>query len=310
MRLLDRYVLKNFLRAYVYCIAAFISIWLIFDISDNVSTFLDDRISVWLVVQYYLTQVPQILVILLPVSLMLGLLFCLSRMSRSNEIVSMLTAGISLPRLILPLLYMGLLTVALSGALNYALAPHAEHARKTFFEGVRDDPRAQGITGQIFRNRSDNRTWFIQRFRPDANEFINLQVLQQDHRDNIVKNYLAARASYRPEIPAWELQGAKTVSYDEAGNITHEESAESLLIREWSETPFRLASSNMRAEFLSLPELRDYLHFNADFPQALLAPFTTHLQYRIALPFTCLVVVLLAAPLGIGFSRAGVLSSV
>ena len=88
MRLLDRYVLQNFLRAYLYCIVAFIAIWLIFDISDNISTFLDDRITVGMVTQYYLTQFPQILVILLPVSLMLGLLFCLSRMSRTNEIVS------------------------------------------------------------------------------------------------------------------------------------------------------------------------------------------------------------------------------
>ena len=39
---------------------------------------------------------------------------------------------------------------------------------------------------------------------------------------------------------------------------------------------------------LSFPELRDYLHFNADFPAALLAPFATHLQYRLALPWTCL----------------------
>ncbi|MBV9618681.1 MAG: LptF/LptG family permease, partial [Verrucomicrobia bacterium] len=65
-----------------------------------------------------------------------------------------------------------------------------------------------------------------------------------------------------------------------------------------------------RAEFLSVPELRDYLHFNSDFPIALLAPFRTHLQYRIALPWTCLVVVCIAAPLGIGYSRRGVLASV
>ena len=45
MRLLDRYVLRNFLQAYFYCIAGFISIWLIFDISDNISTFLDERVS-------------------------------------------------------------------------------------------------------------------------------------------------------------------------------------------------------------------------------------------------------------------------
>src|SRR5205085_346492 len=70
MRLLDRYVLRNFLQAYSYCIAGFISIWFIFDISDNISTFLDERVSRSLIAKYYLMQAPQILVILLPVALL------------------------------------------------------------------------------------------------------------------------------------------------------------------------------------------------------------------------------------------------
>jgi lipopolysaccharide export LptBFGC system permease protein LptF len=59
-----------------------------------------------------------------------------------------------------------------------------------------------------------------------------------------------------------------------------------------------------------VPELHDYLEFNSDFPSTLLAPFRTHFQYRLALPWTCLVVVFVAAPLGIGYSRRGVLGSV
>ena len=310
MKLLDRYVLQSFMRAYLYCIAAFLSIWLIFDISDNISTFLDARVSLWLVVKYYLTQVPQILVILLPVSLLLALLFCLGRMSRTNEIVSMLTAGVSIPRLLLPLLLIGLFTAAISGVLNYSLAPHAELARKTYFDPVRDETREPGVIGQIFRNRRDDRTWFIQRFRPDQNEFRTVQVLQQDENDNIVKNYLATSAAYQYETKAWELQMVKVVSYDLSGNITAEETLDKLTITDWSETPFRLASANMRPDFMSVPELRDYLHFNSDFPRSLLAPFATHLQYRVALPWTCLIVVFIAAPLAIGFSRAGILSSV
>jgi lipopolysaccharide export system permease protein len=102
----------------------------------------------------------------------------------------------------------------------------------------------------------------------------------------------------------------KVVKYDAAGNITDEKFYDSLKIEHWSETPFRLGSANVRAEYLSLPELREYLHFNSDFPATLLAPFRTHLQYRIALPWTCLVVVCIAAPLGIGYSRRGVLASV
>jgi lipopolysaccharide export system permease protein len=309
MRLLDRYVIRNFVQVYFYCIAGFVSIWLIFDVSDNISSFIDNHIPLSLVARYYATQLPQVFIILLPVSLLLSLLFALGRMSRANEIVSMLTAGVSLPRVLMPLIGIGLLTVAASMALNYSLAPHAELARKAFISEAQSRP-GRYIQGQIFRNRTDSRTWFIQNFLPRGSVFNNVQVLQQDAHDNIVTNYIASRASFRPETKTWDLNNVRVVHYDPAGNILDEQFYPSLKIEHWSETPFRLGSANEHAEFLSLPELREYLSFNADFPHTLLAPFRTHLQYRLALPWTCFVVVCLAAPLGIGYSRRGVLSSV
>jgi LPS export ABC transporter permease LptG len=309
VKLLDRYVTRNFLQAYIYCIAGFISIWLVFDVSDNISTFIDQHLGFTRALHYYFTQIPQILVILLPVSLLLALLFCLGRMSRANEIVSMLTAGVSVPRVLLPLIVIGCLTVAGTFALNYQLAPHADLAKKQVLSSERVR-RASQVEGQIFRNRADSRTWFIQSFRLHQNNFNNVQILQQDAQDNIIKTYLAKRAVYRPETKSWELESAKIVNYDATGNITGEEVHPSLSIQHWSETPYRLSSANVRAESLSVPELREYLYFNSDFPPTLLAPFKTHMQYRLALPWTCLVVVFIAAPLGIGFSRRGVLSSV
>ncbi|HVF72204.1 MAG TPA: LptF/LptG family permease [Chthoniobacterales bacterium] len=311
MRLLDRYVLRHFLQTYLYCIAAFVSIWFIFDVSDNISAFLDQRISRTLILKYYLTQVPQILVIILPVALLLAFLFSLGRMSRSNEIVSMLTAGVSLPRLLAPLLLAGLLTTGLSTLLNYALAPHGEFARKKLLEDPQSHRQRMGVTAQIFRNRTDNRTWFIQRFQPGENMFNSVHIVQQDENDNVVTSYIATRALYHPEKHAWDLQQMRTVHYDQAGNITEIiPYTESLMITDWSETPFRLGSANVRAEHLSVPELRDYLQFNSDFPATLLAPFATNLQHRFALPWTCAVVALIASSLGVGYSRRGIFSSV
>jgi lipopolysaccharide export system permease protein len=309
MRLLDRYVIRNFAQVYFYCIAGFVSIWLIFDVSDNISSFIDNHTPLSLVARYYATQLPQVFIILLPVSLLLSLLFALGRMSRANEIVSMLTAGVSLPRVLMPLIGIGLVTVAASMALNYSLAPHSELARKAFLSEAQSRP-GRYIQGQIFRNRTDSRTWFIQNFLPRGNVFNNVQVLQQDANDNIVTNYIASRASFRAETKTWDLNNVRVVHYDHAGNILDEQFYPSLKVEHWSETPFRLGSANEHAEFLSLPELREYLSFNADFPHTLLAPFRTHFQYRLALPWTCFVVVCIAAPLGIGYSRRGVLSSV
>src|SRR6201997_1535808 len=215
MRLLDRYIIRNFVQVYFYCIAGFISIWLIFDVSDNISSFIDNHIGLALVARYYGTQIPQVLIILLPVSLLLSLLFTLGRMSRANEIVSMLTAGVSLPRVLLPLIGMGLLTVTASMALNYSLAPHSELARKAFLSEAQSRP-GRYIQGQIFRNRTDLRTWFIQNFLPSTTTFNNVQVLQQNANDTIVTNYVAAQALYRPETKTWELENAKVVHYDPA----------------------------------------------------------------------------------------------
>jgi LPS export ABC transporter permease LptG len=312
IRRLDRYVLQRFLQAYLYCIAGFVSIWFIFDVSDNISTFLDQRISRMLILKYYFTQVPEILVVVFPVALLLALLFTLGRMSRSNEIVSMLTAGVSLPRILAPLLGIGLLTTAASTALNYSLAPHGEYARKRLLEDPASRRQQFGLTAQIFRNRTDNRTWFIQQFFPGDNKFNTLHIIQQDANDNILKAYVVTIAFYHPENHSWQFEGVKVNSYNQTGDIIGTENfvGTPLIITDWSETPFRLTSANLRAEHLSVPELRDYLQFNSDFPTTLLAPFATHLEYRIALPWTCAVVALIAGSLGIGYSRRGILSSV
>ena len=311
MRLLDRYIIRNFLQPYIYCIIGFLSIWLIFDISDNSSTIFDERAPLRLVLHFYWTQIPQVLVILLPVALLLALLFALGRMSRANEIVSMLTAGISVPRVVVPLLFIGLLTTGATLALNYSLAAHAELARKEFFDQVnRGGTRDVVINGQVFRNRTDNRTWYISRFRPNGNEFNGVQIVQQDADGNITRNYLATDAFYEAATKTWRLVNAKVVNYDAAGNITDEKMFKSTNVSNWSETPFRLSSANVRPEFLGISELKEYLYFNADFPETLLAPFRTQLQYRWALPWTCFVVAIMATPLGIGFSRRGILASV
>jgi lipopolysaccharide export system permease protein len=223
----------------------------------------------------------------------------------------MLTSGVSLPRVLAPLLFIGLLTTAASTALNYSLAPHGEFARKRLLEDPQSRRQQVGLTAQIFRNRTDNRTWFIQQFFPGATKFFNVHIVQQDANDNIVTAYVFYVVDYHPETHAWEFFHGKIMHYDEAGNIVNAEfSVDSKLITDWSETPYRLSSANVRPEHLSVPELREYLQFNSDFPPTLLAPFATHLEYRIALPWTCTVVALIAGSLGVGYSRRGILSSV
>ena len=177
-------------------------------------------------------------------------------MSRANEIVSMLTGGRERAACLLPPLLIGLLTTGVTLALNYALAAHAERARKNFFdENNRGGPRDVVISGQIFRNRTDNRTWFIPRFRPGTNKFNSVQIVQQDGGSEHRAQLSRERRLLRSGAENLAASQAKMVNYDRAGNITDEKMAPDLRIKDWSETPYRLSSANVRPEFLGIDEL-------------------------------------------------------
>ncbi len=315
MKLLDRYVLRNFLEPFLICLAGFIAIWLIFDYSDNSNDFIQAHASFKQILGFYLTQLPATLLLSLPIGLLLALLFSLSSMSRRNEIISMLTAGRSVPRVLLPLFFVGLLTTGVCLWLNWELAPHAEGVRKNAIKQIRRGREVGGtenINGHVFRDRQNNRTWYVRKLRPGSDILSTVHITQQDAAGSITRKYYGDRALYDPATRIWTLQRGMIVDFDAAGDITNTDYFLDGLrpIPDWTETPWRIASSQLNAAHLSVPELRSYLGHNADFPSALLAPARTNLSDRYAWPLNCFVVVLIAAPLGIVFNRRGILGGV
>jgi LPS export ABC transporter permease LptG len=311
MRILDRYVLQKFLLPFIYCFFGFIAIWFIFDLSDNLQDFLQGKVGFTTLLAYYRSQIPEIIVISLPIGALLALLYSLTAMSRTNEIISMLGAGVSVNRILLPLFLVGLILVGVTTYFNFESAPHAAMIKKQMLREIKRGKAIQtGISGHLFRNREDARTWFIRRVTVDDQRLFDVQIMQQDEADNITHVWYAREALFDPVTKAWNLSRGKVAELDTTGKVTKSEFFDSLVIDGWSETPWRISSSVMKPDFLSVSELNDYLKFNADFPPARLAPYETHRHYRWALPWVCLVVVFLAAPMGIVYSRRGILGGV
>ncbi len=311
MRILDRYVLQKFLLPFIYCFFGFIAIWFIFDLSDNLQDFLQGKVGFGVLLTYYRSQIPEIIVISLPIGALLALLYALTAMSRTNEIISMLGAGLSVNRILLPLFGVGLVLVAVTTYFNYADAPHAAMVKKQMLREIKRGKAIQtGISGHLFRNREDSRTWFIRRVAVDDERLFDVQILQEDAEHNIVQSWYAREALFEPTSKNWSLSRGKYVEMNVEGKVTRSEFFDNLVVPGWSETPWRIASSVMKPDYLSVDELNAYLHFNADFPDTRLAAYRTHQQYRWALPWVCLLVVFLAAPMGIVYSRRGILGGV
>jgi len=314
MRLLDRYILSSFLIPFSLCFTGFLAIWLVFDLAGNLQDFLEARVSLGFVAYFYLTQLPQIITICLPVGLLLALLYSLSKMSRSNEVIAMLTAGESLGRFMVPLIGVGVVLTGISTFLNYKLAPHADSIKKQLFAEIgRRRDKDTSIQGQLFRNRIANRTWYVLQMpgKPDNRAVLHgLHIMEQVPNGSVKVKWYAETASYDEPAHTWTLTDGKTIRFDPNGDIVSDTAFQTLKITDWTENPWRIASSVFEAQSLSVPELRAYLRFNADFPETALAVYRTQLQNRWALPWQCMAVVFLAAPLGIVYSRRGVLSGV
>ncbi|HEY5742973.1 MAG TPA: LptF/LptG family permease [Terrimicrobiaceae bacterium] len=311
MRILDRYVLQKFILPFAYCVAGFIAIWFIFDLSDNLPDFLQGKIGLEVLIGYYRSQIPEIVVVSLPIGALLALLYSLTAMSRSNEIISMLGAGVSVTRILLPLMIMGLVLVAITGFFNYESAPHAAMIKKRMLRDIKRGKTTEvGLTGHLYRNREDLRTWFMRKIFAESQKLIDVQIVQQDAEGNITKQWYARDAFFNPITKSWSLQRARYVEIGSDGMISKSELHDEMEIEGWRETPWRIASSVMNPDYLSVPELQDYLVFNRDFPEVRLAPYRTQLHYRWALPWVCLLVVFIAAPLGIVYSRRGILGGV
>src|SRR5437667_6728166 len=129
MRLLDRYLLRELLTPFAYCLAGILIFWISFDLYSELNEFQKNRLNGLDVVEYYLVQLPQMLVFpLLPAVLLLALLYSLTNHARFNELTAMRAAGISLWRLSLPYIAVGLLLSLTSATLNEFWAPQSAEA--------------------------------------------------------------------------------------------------------------------------------------------------------------------------------------
>ena len=79
-------------------------LWIVQELLDNLYDFIQFHAPLKDVLRYYLIVLPEAFVLILPMSLLLGVLFCLSNLGKNNELIAMRASGISVTRLAVPLL--------------------------------------------------------------------------------------------------------------------------------------------------------------------------------------------------------------
>jgi len=139
VRILSRYVLRQFLPPLAVSFLGFIGIFVIIDLVDRLSAFLDRDIGVSTVVLFYACYVPYITMLILPMAMLLASLLCMGTLIRNRELMAMRAVGLSLYRIVLPIQMFALVVSLIAFFIAAYVVPRAnrERARIETGEGPR-----------------------------------------------------------------------------------------------------------------------------------------------------------------------------
>lgn len=314
MRLLDRYLFRELFTPLLFCLGGFLIFWISFDLFQELNVMQEQKLHLLDVLEYVVAMTPAVLVNLLPVILLLALLHALTQHARHNEITAMRAAGISLWRICAPYFVVGTLAGLALSLLSEFVVPRSEDwASRILVRYVRKpgDITTQDVYTHFgFKNPRANRFWQIGEYHLGTGDMVRPEVTWT-LPDGSIRHLVAERAVFTNHV--WVFyEVAEFTQASGSAPITPLLRTNELAIANFNETP-RLFRNEIKidgyrtldrsTEAIPLRDLINYLELHPHLKPGESGWLLTQLHARLAAPFTCIVVVMIAIPFGAASGR-------
>lgn len=311
MRLLDRYVARECLKILLLCLLVFLGVYVIVDLFEKFSRFLEARVTPALILRYYLFSLPTIFTQVLPVAVLLASLLSLGGMVRHNEVLAMKMGQVSSLRIALPCIGVGLIaSLAAWMATEYVAPPTSERALNIWRTEVRHLP-AHRITrdSDIWYRARGNRFVHISLIEAQSGLIRGISIFELSPDFDLVERVDAREASWSAGGPSagtqagWTLRNGYRLVLDQQPVRIEPFQEMSVPLGEGPEDFARVARSPQE---MSYGQLRDYI-------QRLVSSGMNGTRYRVDLyakPATALVslvMALIGVSFGLRTGKAGVM---
>jgi lipopolysaccharide export system permease protein len=312
MRLHDRYLLRELLTPLAFCLGGFLVFWLAIFFTTHSEEIREAKLHFGDTLELCLANLPEFLVLLLPILLLLALLYALTHHAKFNELTALRAAGISLWRLCAPYFAVGLAATGIYFLLNEFAVPRgnawAEKIRHRYVKIPRiSNPRYKTSfvnNGYLFARA--HRLWKFEEFDTERGEMTSPNV-NWPLPDGSLRTLSANRAVFADG--GWTFFKANLFAQSSAeSKLVPVMTTNQITMREFSETPVQMLASLKfsekqawavaRSADLPLTEIQELLRNNPDMSADNQQRLRTKLCGRLAEPWKCLVVVLMAIPFG------------
>ena len=217
MRILTRYVLKEFLVPLFYCLTGFLSIYVLFDLFGSFSRMMNAHISFGDAALYFCAYLAPYFHYIAPAALMLATLYTMWSFCRHSEIVAMRASGISFLAIVKPLLAVSIVAAAGVGWVNESFVPAKAHWAAQMKTVQFDQAKFAKADNIVFRNGGENRTWNVNSILDADGEHLKDVRVMVDRPDGGARlmSITAARADYLDG--EWWFVEPKVQHYDALG---------------------------------------------------------------------------------------------
>jgi LPS export ABC transporter permease LptG/LPS export ABC transporter permease LptF len=308
--ILDDYVLRGFTLYLALIVAAFLMLLLVFTLFELLGDIMRNQVSPLTVGEYLLNVVPYFLYTTTPLSMLLAVLVTFGLLQRSNEITAIKATGISLYRIIIPVLIASTLVAGVLFLSDQIYLPYTNKRQDALRNQIKGKPAQTYLRPDrkwIFGQHSD--IYYYQFFDPDRDVFGGVSVFQFDpHTFQITHRISADRAHWSNSMGRWvyeqgwerSLSGSAIENYRKFDAATYPELAEA---------PAYFKKEIKQSSEMNYDELRRYIH---DLEQSGfdVVRLRVQLQKKIAYPLITLVMAVLAIPFALSAGKRSAVAGV
>ena len=300
VRALDRYVFTEFWKIFVTTAIGFPILIIIIDLTDNLDKYLGQHLGVGRIALSYLYWLPDSMFMILPAAVLFATVFAIGALTRHSEITAAKASGISFYRFIAPI-FAGAILATILGLILGELAPFTNKKRLDILQANRVNLSSDRYNFAYAADRG--RVYKIGALHL-VEPSIEGMVIERKGNGPDYPSYVitANTARYNPR-KGWVLrQGAMHIIPDTLHNMTF--SFDSLVDRHFSEPPKQLTLTQKAPTDMGFRELGRFIT-SMERSGAEVNELRVERMLKIAIPITCIVILLFGAPLATSTQRGG-----
>ncbi|MHB8203393.1 MAG: LptF/LptG family permease [Desulfomonilaceae bacterium] len=324
MKIIDRYVFHEVSVSFLFCFAIFLITGLIAGFLPILQKGMESGLELTIVLfQALINALPGTLVTVAPLSISVGILLGLGRMSSDNEISAIKSSGISIVRLLPPVLALGCVGFCLSLLCTLVLIPKGISEGKRLMQEALTKRIDVGIEERVFFDSLKNMILYVEQI--DASTGLMSRIfIRESSQPNDVTTILAKRGKVAtdPEGKAFimDLRDGVILKEDSRGDSSGSLAFKSYTFK-YPLDRMSLDKEQKSLEEMSIPEIHEKVK-TIKTPTTHDTPETKIFQHRVEIfarililqrfmyPFSCIALALISFPIGLVNLGKGKLNNV